>query len=66
MQKRCYAAARRTEALTEPLSRSKPSAAPPLPPQNVQVGKLIATVCQSIVSSRMPFIFFLFEINLLG
>lgn len=40
LQKRCYAAARRSEALTEPLTSSKPSAAPPLPPQNVQVGNL--------------------------
>ncbi|XP_075880315.1 ubiquinol-cytochrome c reductase core protein 2a [Nelusetta ayraudi] len=40
LQKRCYAAARRSGALTEPLTSSKPSAAPPLPPQNVQVSKL--------------------------
>lgn len=40
LQKRCYAAARRSEALTEPLTSSKPSAAQPLPPQNVQVSKL--------------------------
>lgn len=40
LQKRCYAAARRSEALTEPLTSRKPSAAQPLPPQNVQVSKL--------------------------
>ncbi|XP_042337563.1 cytochrome b-c1 complex subunit 2, mitochondrial-like, partial [Plectropomus leopardus] len=40
LPKRCYAAARRSAALTEPLSgRARPSA-PPLPPQNVQVSKL--------------------------
>ncbi|XP_044037223.1 cytochrome b-c1 complex subunit 2, mitochondrial [Siniperca chuatsi] len=37
--KRCYAAARRSEALTEPLAGRTPSSAP-LPPQNVQVSKL--------------------------
>lgn len=40
LQKRCYAAARRSEALTEPLPLRKPAAAPPLSPQNVQVSKL--------------------------
>lgn len=43
-QKRCYAAARRSEALTEPLPLRKPSAAPPLSPQNVQVGKLLLSL----------------------
>uniref|UniRef100_A0A8C2ZQ64 Ubiquinol-cytochrome c reductase core protein 2a n=1 Tax=Cyclopterus lumpus TaxID=8103 RepID=A0A8C2ZQ64_CYCLU len=39
-QKRCYAAARRSVSLTEPLTgRASPSPAP-LPPQNVQVSKL--------------------------
>ncbi|XP_070779093.1 ubiquinol-cytochrome c reductase core protein 2a [Enoplosus armatus] len=39
LPKRCYAAARRSEALTEPLAgRAPPSAS--LPPQNVQVSKL--------------------------
>ncbi|XP_074552680.1 ubiquinol-cytochrome c reductase core protein 2a [Halichoeres trimaculatus] len=39
--KRCYAAARRSQALTEPLSVRKPTTpAAPLPPQNVQVSKL--------------------------
>ncbi|KAL7377771.1 hypothetical protein ABVT39_004109 [Epinephelus coioides] len=38
--KRCYAAARRSEALTEPLSGRARSSAAPLPPQNVQVSKL--------------------------
>ncbi|KAM6905276.1 ubiquinol-cytochrome c reductase core protein 2a [Xenentodon cancila] len=37
--KRCYAA-RRSESLTEPLEKVKPSKAAPLPPQNVQVSKL--------------------------
>ncbi|XP_004071490.1 cytochrome b-c1 complex subunit 2, mitochondrial [Oryzias latipes] len=36
--KRCYAAARRRETLTEPLESLKPSK--PLPPQDVQVSKL--------------------------
>ncbi|KAK5856316.1 hypothetical protein PBY51_007923 [Eleginops maclovinus] len=36
--KRCYAAARRSSALTEPLAL--PSLAKPLPPQNVEVSKL--------------------------
>lgn len=39
-QKRCYAAARRNEALTEPLGgrpRDAAAAAAPLPPQNVEV-----------------------------
>ncbi|KAM9346370.1 ubiquinol-cytochrome c reductase core protein 2a [Symphorus nematophorus] len=40
LPKRCYAAARRSEALTEPLAGRKPSSAAPLPPQNVQVSKL--------------------------
>ncbi|XP_008284792.1 ubiquinol-cytochrome c reductase core protein 2a [Stegastes partitus] len=40
LSKRCYAAARRSEALTEPLTIRKPSTAAPLPPQNVQVSKL--------------------------
>lgn len=40
LPKRCYAAARRSEALTQPLAgRSLPSAAP-LTPQDVQVSKL--------------------------
>uniref|UniRef100_A0A7N6A7N9 Ubiquinol-cytochrome c reductase core protein 2a n=1 Tax=Anabas testudineus TaxID=64144 RepID=A0A7N6A7N9_ANATE len=39
--KRCYAtAARRREALSEPLASWKPPAAAALPPQNVQVSKL--------------------------
>ncbi|KAM9394404.1 ubiquinol-cytochrome c reductase core protein 2a [Pholidichthys leucotaenia] len=38
--KRCYAAARRSGSLTEPLSSPKPSTASPLPPQSVQVSKL--------------------------
>ncbi|RVE69479.1 hypothetical protein OJAV_G00078530 [Oryzias javanicus] len=38
--KRCYAAARRRETLTEPLESLKPSKAAPLPPQDVQVSKL--------------------------
>uniref|UniRef100_A0A8C5FYY0 Cytochrome b-c1 complex subunit 2, mitochondrial-like n=1 Tax=Gouania willdenowi TaxID=441366 RepID=A0A8C5FYY0_GOUWI len=39
--KRCYAAARRTDALTEPLALQKTStAAAPITPQNVQVSKL--------------------------
>nr|XP_020475521.1 cytochrome b-c1 complex subunit 2, mitochondrial-like [Monopterus albus] len=38
--KRCYAAARRSEALTEPPAGWKPSTATPLPSQNVQVSKL--------------------------
>ncbi|XP_070703626.1 ubiquinol-cytochrome c reductase core protein 2a [Pempheris klunzingeri] len=40
LPKRCYAAARRSQALTEPLEGHKPSSAAPLPPQNVQVSKL--------------------------
>ncbi|XP_041633971.1 cytochrome b-c1 complex subunit 2, mitochondrial [Cheilinus undulatus] len=40
LSKRCYAAARRNEALTEPLPGCKPPASAPLPPQNVQVSKL--------------------------
>lgn len=39
LPKRCYAA-RRSEALTEPLAGRRPSVAAPLPPQNVQVSKL--------------------------
>uniref|UniRef100_A0A146Z3E7 Cytochrome b-c1 complex subunit 2, mitochondrial n=1 Tax=Fundulus heteroclitus TaxID=8078 RepID=A0A146Z3E7_FUNHE len=38
--KRCYAAARRGQPLTEPLANVKPAQAAPLPPQNVQVSKL--------------------------
>ncbi|XP_040919524.1 cytochrome b-c1 complex subunit 2, mitochondrial isoform X2 [Toxotes jaculatrix] len=38
--KRCYAAARRSEALTEPLTGLKSSTATTVPPQNVQVSKL--------------------------
>ncbi|XP_071329815.1 ubiquinol-cytochrome c reductase core protein 2a [Trachinotus anak] len=40
LPKRCYAAARRIEALTEPLTGLKPSTAASPPPQNVQVSKL--------------------------
>uniref|UniRef100_A0A8C6TLC6 Ubiquinol-cytochrome c reductase core protein 2a n=1 Tax=Neogobius melanostomus TaxID=47308 RepID=A0A8C6TLC6_9GOBI len=40
ISKRCYAAPRRGESLTEPLALRKPSGAAPLPPQNVQVSKL--------------------------
>ncbi|XP_059203121.1 cytochrome b-c1 complex subunit 2, mitochondrial [Centropristis striata] len=40
LPKRCYAAARRSEALTEPLSARAPSKAAALTPQNVQVSKL--------------------------
>uniref|UniRef100_A0AAQ6A4T8 Ubiquinol-cytochrome c reductase core protein 2a n=1 Tax=Amphiprion ocellaris TaxID=80972 RepID=A0AAQ6A4T8_AMPOC len=38
--KRCYAATRRSESLTEPLALQKPSTAAPPAPQNVQVSKL--------------------------
>ncbi|XP_041831818.1 cytochrome b-c1 complex subunit 2, mitochondrial isoform X1 [Melanotaenia boesemani] len=38
--KRCYAAARRSEALTEPFSNLKLTNAAPLSPQHVQVSKL--------------------------
>ncbi|CAG5897765.1 ubiquinol-cytochrome c reductase core protein 2a [Menidia menidia] len=38
--KRCYAAARRSQTLIEPLTDLKPSKAASLPPQNVQVSKL--------------------------
>ncbi|KAG7222848.1 hypothetical protein INR49_016028, partial [Caranx melampygus] len=40
LPKRCYAAVRRSEALTEPLAGLKPSSAATPPPQNVQVSKL--------------------------
>lgn len=40
VSKRCYAAARRSASLTEPLVQRKPAAAAPLPPQSVQVSKL--------------------------
>uniref|UniRef100_A0A8D3DI58 Ubiquinol-cytochrome c reductase core protein 2a n=1 Tax=Scophthalmus maximus TaxID=52904 RepID=A0A8D3DI58_SCOMX len=40
LPKRCYAAARRSEALTESLSGLKPFTAASHPPQNVQVSKL--------------------------
>ncbi|XP_035511245.1 cytochrome b-c1 complex subunit 2, mitochondrial [Morone saxatilis] len=40
LPKRCYAAARRSGSLTEPLAGRKPSPAAPLLPQNVQVSKL--------------------------
>ncbi|XP_041813015.1 cytochrome b-c1 complex subunit 2, mitochondrial [Chelmon rostratus] len=40
LPKRCYAAARRSEPLTEPLAGLKPSPAASLPTQNVQVSKL--------------------------
>lgn len=40
LPKRCYAAARRSEALTEPLAGRAHSSPAPLPPQNVQVSKL--------------------------
>ncbi|KAF7666410.1 hypothetical protein LDENG_00107710 [Lucifuga dentata] len=40
LSKRCYAAARRIEALTEPYGGLKASPAGSLPPQNVQVSKL--------------------------
>ncbi|KAF3700201.1 Cytochrome b-c1 complex subunit 2 [Channa argus] len=40
LPKRCYAAARWSVALTEPLTGQKPSTAAPFPPQNIQVSKL--------------------------
>lgn len=40
ISKRCYAAARRSDSLTEPLALRKKTAAAPFPPQNVQVSKL--------------------------
>nr|XP_019957294.1 PREDICTED: cytochrome b-c1 complex subunit 2, mitochondrial-like [Paralichthys olivaceus] len=40
LPKRCYAAARRSDALTESLAGLKPSTAAAPPPQNVQVSKL--------------------------
>uniref|UniRef100_I3KKG3 Ubiquinol-cytochrome c reductase core protein 2a n=1 Tax=Oreochromis niloticus TaxID=8128 RepID=I3KKG3_ORENI len=40
LQKRCYAAARRSGSLAEPLSGLKPSKGAPLPPQDAQVSKL--------------------------
>ncbi|KAF4115470.1 hypothetical protein G5714_002959 [Onychostoma macrolepis] len=40
LSRRCYAVARRSEALTEPLVTRKPAAAPALTPQDVQVSKL--------------------------
>uniref|UniRef100_A0A3Q4GFZ1 Ubiquinol-cytochrome c reductase core protein 2a n=1 Tax=Neolamprologus brichardi TaxID=32507 RepID=A0A3Q4GFZ1_NEOBR len=40
LQKRCYAATRRSGSLAEPLSGLKPSKGAPLPPQDAQVSKL--------------------------
>lgn len=40
ISKRCYAAARRSEPLTEPLAQRKKAAAISLPPQKVQISKL--------------------------
>ncbi|TNN85483.1 Cytochrome b-c1 complex subunit 2, mitochondrial [Liparis tanakae] len=40
LPKRCYAAARRSEALTEPLAGRVATSSAPLSPQNVQVSKL--------------------------
>uniref|UniRef100_A0AAX7UNX2 Ubiquinol-cytochrome c reductase core protein 2a n=1 Tax=Astatotilapia calliptera TaxID=8154 RepID=A0AAX7UNX2_ASTCA len=40
ISKRCYAAARRSGSLAEPLSGLKPSKGAPLPPQDAQVSKL--------------------------
>lgn len=40
LPKRCYAATRRSEPLSEPLALQKPSTAAPPAPQNVQVSKL--------------------------
>ncbi|XP_053708692.1 cytochrome b-c1 complex subunit 2, mitochondrial [Synchiropus splendidus] len=40
LSKRCYAAARRSNTLTQPLAGSKAPLPVPLPPQNVQVSKL--------------------------
>uniref|UniRef100_A0A8C6PYV8 Ubiquinol-cytochrome c reductase core protein 2a n=1 Tax=Nothobranchius furzeri TaxID=105023 RepID=A0A8C6PYV8_NOTFU len=40
LQKRSYAAARRGQTLSEPLSSLKPARTAPFPPQNVQVSKL--------------------------
>ncbi|XP_005925440.1 cytochrome b-c1 complex subunit 2, mitochondrial [Haplochromis burtoni] len=40
ISKRCYAAARRSGSLAEPLSGLKPSKGSPLPPQDAQVSKL--------------------------
>uniref|UniRef100_A0A8C1NF32 Ubiquinol-cytochrome c reductase core protein 2a n=1 Tax=Cyprinus carpio TaxID=7962 RepID=A0A8C1NF32_CYPCA len=53
-QRRCYAAARRSEALTEPLLTRKPAAAPALPPQDVQVSKLPSGLLVASLENYSP------------
>uniref|UniRef100_A0A671PBZ7 Cytochrome b-c1 complex subunit 2, mitochondrial-like n=1 Tax=Sinocyclocheilus anshuiensis TaxID=1608454 RepID=A0A671PBZ7_9TELE len=52
--RRCYAAARRSEALTEPLVTRKPAAAPAHPPQDVQVSKLPSGLLVASLENYSP------------
>uniref|UniRef100_A0A8C1NE11 Ubiquinol-cytochrome c reductase core protein 2a n=1 Tax=Cyprinus carpio TaxID=7962 RepID=A0A8C1NE11_CYPCA len=54
LSRRCYAAARRSEALTEPLLTRKPAAAPALPPQDVQVSKLPSGLLVASLENYSP------------
>uniref|UniRef100_A0A8C1NHL3 Cytochrome b-c1 complex subunit 2, mitochondrial-like n=1 Tax=Cyprinus carpio TaxID=7962 RepID=A0A8C1NHL3_CYPCA len=53
-QRRCYAAARRSEALTEPLVTRKPAAAPAHAPQDVQVSKLPSGLLVASLENYSP------------
>uniref|UniRef100_A0A671P9M4 Cytochrome b-c1 complex subunit 2, mitochondrial-like n=1 Tax=Sinocyclocheilus anshuiensis TaxID=1608454 RepID=A0A671P9M4_9TELE len=54
LSRRCYAAARRSEALTEPLVTRKPAAAPAHPPQDVQVSKLPSGLLVASLENYSP------------
>ncbi|XP_059405921.1 cytochrome b-c1 complex subunit 2, mitochondrial-like [Carassius carassius] len=54
LSRRCYAAARRSEALTEPLVTRKPAAAPALTPQDVQVSKLPSGLLVASLENYSP------------
>ncbi|XP_052408075.1 cytochrome b-c1 complex subunit 2, mitochondrial-like [Carassius gibelio] len=54
LSRRSYAAARRSEALTEPLVTRKPAAAPALAPQDVQVSKLPSGLLVASLENYSP------------
>ncbi|XP_077086846.1 ubiquinol-cytochrome c reductase core protein 2a isoform X2 [Siphateles boraxobius] len=54
LSRRCYASARRSEALTEPLLTRKPAAPPALTPQDVQVSKLPSGLLVASLENYSP------------
>ncbi|KAL6102900.1 uqcrc2 [Pungitius sinensis] len=54
LPKRCYAAARRSQALSEPLAGRAASSPAPLPPQDVQVSKLPSGLVIASLENNLP------------